>query len=199
MFYRLLVVADDFGYMDARPAILKAQCFPLKESATLAKIETWLRELAASRLIGRYTQNGKPYLSIGKWEQRQRSRPKYAGPEDDGCQPIDGQLSDNCQTIDGLGKGRGKGRGAAAGHAGGLRSIPEDWQPSIETSENLAREFSLAPEDIARYVGAFRDACKAKGYRYADFNAAFRNCVRDDWPKFRQRGLVALAGGKLAI
>lgn len=65
-------------------------------------------------------------------------------------------------------------------------SISDDWVPASKTTEKLAREFGLrVPEDVDRYVSAFRDACKAKGYRYADFDAAFRNCVRQDWPKLR--------------
>ena len=180
LFYRLLVVADDFGYMDARIAILKAQCYPLKDSATSTKIENWLQELANAGLIYRYQLEGKPFLAVNKWEQRVRSRPKYAAPTDDGCQSIDGHMSDKAQTYDGLGKGKGKGKGAAK------TLLPDDWFPSNSTITGLGREFRLrVPEDINRYVSAFRDACKAKGYQYADFEAAFRNCVRQDWPKFR--------------
>lgn len=180
LFYRLLVVSDDYGYMDARPAILKAQCFPLRESATVQAIEKWLAGLANKGLIVRYQQAGKPFLAVNKWEQRVRSRPKHAGPEDDGCTPIDGQLSDRSPTSDGLGKGKGKGKGAAK------KPLPDDWVPSASTVERLSREFGLrVPEDVERYVAAFRDACKAKGYEYADFDAAFANCVRQDWPKLR--------------
>jgi hypothetical protein len=186
MFYRLLVVADDYGYMDARPAILKAQCFPLRDTATPPKIELWLSGLADKKLITRYQKDGKPYLSINKWEQRVRSRPKYASPDDDGCQTLDGQLSVNCPSYDGLGKGKGKGKGAAE-----LRPLPEGWNPKPETVENLSAEFGLrVPHDTDKYVSAFRDACASKGYRYKDFDAAFRNCVRQDWPKLRQGGAV---------
>ena len=185
MFYRLLVVADDYGYMDARTAILKAQCFPLKESATVPKIETWLTELAKAGLIQRYSVDGKPFLAIAKWEQRVRSRPKYASPESAGCQPIVGQVSDKVPTDDGLGKGKGKGKGATK------TALPDSWIPESKTVERLSREFGLCvPEDVERYVAAFRDACKAKGYVYADFDAAFSNCVRQDWPKFRNGAKV---------
>jgi hypothetical protein len=111
-FYRLLVVCDDYGYMDARPAILKAQCFPLKDSATQAKIQGWIKELAKQGLITVYEKDDKPFLAVSKWEQRVRSRQRYPGPLDDGCRSIGGQLSDNCQTTDRLGLGRGKGKGA---------------------------------------------------------------------------------------
>lgn len=180
MFYRLLVVADDYGYMDARLPILKAQCFPLRESATIKAIESWLDALAKGGLIYRYQKDGRPFLAVNKWEQRVRSRPKYASPTDGGCLPIDGQLPDTKPTTDGLGKGKGKGKGAA------LTPLPDDWVPSELSVAWCSREFGLrVPEDIDRYVVAFRDACKAKGYTYADHDAAFKNCVRQDWPKFR--------------
>jgi hypothetical protein len=122
MFYRLLVVADDYGYMDARPAILKAQCFPLKDVATPTKIEQWLNALARVGLIVRYESEGKPYLAIGKWEQRQRSRRKYP------ILPDDGLLSDDCQTDDGLGWGRGRGRGKGASSAKIALSAEGTWE-----------------------------------------------------------------------
>lgn len=74
---------------------------------------------------------------------------------------------------------------ASAKRQRGLSQVPEDWNPKATTVENLSREFGLVPEDVTRYVAAFHDACKAKGYRYKDFDAAFRNCVRQDWPKLR--------------
>lgn len=185
MFYRLLVVADDYGYADARPTILKAQCFPLKDKVTTNQIEWWLEALAGKGLIARYRKDGKPYLAVNRWEQRVRSRQKYPGPSDDGCQAIDGHVSDICPADDGLGKGKGKGKGATSRTGRELLLLPSDWSPHVKTSENLAREYSLSPEDMKVYVGAFRDKCQAKGYRYRDFEAAFRNCVREDWPKLR--------------
>jgi hypothetical protein len=189
-FYRLLVICDDFGHADARPAILKANCFPLKESATPSKIGGWLDGLVNAGLVRMYTSKDKPYLAILKWEQRVRTHPKHPLPDDDGSAWSDSRLpqSGSSQSADcgqvaavrGLGKGKGKGKGAA------LNPLPDDWVPSELSIAWCNREFGLrVPEDIDRYVVAFRDACKARGYVYADFDAAFKNCVRQDWPKFR--------------
>jgi hypothetical protein len=208
LFYRLLVVCDDYGRMDARPAILKAQCFPLRDTATPSAIETWLAGLAGKGLVVRYqTADGKPLLAVNKWEHRVRSRPKYDGPEDDGCTTLDsspttldGQMSADCEQLSAvrrLGKGKGKGKGATSRTGRELLTLPQDWAPSESTIANLSREFGLrVPEDVDRYVAAFRDACESKGYRYADFDAAFRNCVRQDWPKFRNGRVVSLDGQK---
>lgn len=63
--------------------------------------------------------------------------------------------------------------------------LPDDWIPLPTTVERLAKEFRFMNGDAERYLQAFLDACKAKGYEYRDFDAAFSNCVRQDWPKFR--------------
>jgi hypothetical protein len=105
-FYRLLVVADDFGRMDARLPILKSRCFPLKDSVKIEKLDNWLQSIVRQGLAIRYQVEEKPYLQILKWEQRVRSKSKYPSVDD-------GQLTDNCQTDDGLGKGKGKGKGAS--------------------------------------------------------------------------------------
>lgn len=69
--------------------------------------------------------------------------------------------------------------------------LPEDWRPDVGEVSRLAREFDLPESAIAGpYVEAFRDSCMAKGYEYKDFAAAFRNCVRQDWPKLRRNGKV---------
>jgi len=66
-----------------------------------------------------------------------------------------------------------------------LQPLPDGWFPSQRTVDRLAAEFKFSNGDAERYLAAFRDACAAKAYRYKDFDAAFSNCVRQDWPKFR--------------
>lgn len=109
-FYRLLVVSDDFGRMDARPAILKSRCFPLKDSPKmLEKIEIWMQSLVRQELAICYQVEGKPYLQILKWEQRVRSKGKYPSPDV-------GQVTDIWQTCDSLGRGKGLGKGKGMGN-----------------------------------------------------------------------------------
>jgi len=105
-FYRLLVVSDDFGRMDARLPILKSRCYPLKENLKLEKIDNHLRSLVKHKLAICYQVEDKPYLQILKWEQRVRSKGKYPSAD---C----GQMTDICQTNDGLGMGMGMGMGAS--------------------------------------------------------------------------------------
>lgn len=104
-FYRLLVVSDDFGRMDARLPILKSRCYPLKDGVKLDKIDSHLQSLVRQKLAIRYQVDDKPYLQILKWEQRVRSKGKYPSAD---C----GQMTVISQSDDGLGRGRVRGRGA---------------------------------------------------------------------------------------
>lgn len=106
-FYRLLVVSDDFGRMDARLPVLKSRIYPLRDDPKLTqKIDSHVRSLVRQGLAVCYQVDDKQYLQILKWEQRVRSKGKYPSPD---C----GQLTDICQTNDGLGRGKGRGKGAS--------------------------------------------------------------------------------------
>jgi hypothetical protein len=84
--YRLLVQCDDYGRMDARLAILRARCFPLRVDRVSAKdIEGYLKCLQDIGLIQLYVVEDKPFLAITKWEKHQQiraQRAKYPGLDD---------------------------------------------------------------------------------------------------------------------
>ena len=96
-FYRLIVSCDDFGRMDARPAILKAKLFPLRDRMTLKDIGDALRALADIGCVDLYEVGGKPYLCLPSWKVHQTIRnkkSKYPAPED-------GELTsaDSCEQL----------------------------------------------------------------------------------------------------
>ena len=81
----LIVIADDFGRGDARPAIIKGRCFPLRERVTIKDIECALHGLAAHSCVSLYKVGGKPYYSFPTWAAHQRidrAKPKYPSPEE---------------------------------------------------------------------------------------------------------------------
>lgn len=81
----LLLSADDAGRGDARPAIIKGRCFPLRERVTVKDIERALHGLAAHSCISLYTVGGKSYYVFPTWAAHQRidrAKPKYPAPED---------------------------------------------------------------------------------------------------------------------
>ena len=74
LYYRLLVTVDDFGRYDARPSMVKAACFPIKDSINAQKTEVLLKELAQHGLIEIYIDNDKPYLQMTKWDNVPRAK-----------------------------------------------------------------------------------------------------------------------------
>ena len=91
LWVHLITYVDDYGRGDARPAIIRGSCFPLRERVTNKDIEKGLAELAGAGCVGLYTVDGKPYLYFPNWEQHQRVRQKVSkcpAPEENGsfCQ-----------------------------------------------------------------------------------------------------------------
>lgn len=175
-FYRLLVVSDDFGRMDARPQILKSRCFPLKDSIKSEKIENWLRSIVRQELAICYQVENKPYLQILKWEQRVRSKEKYPSAD---C----GQMTDICQTDDGLGKGLGLGKGKGMGNGGNAVAskptrfskdfvLPQDWIEFCKTERP-----DLNPQKVFE---EFKDywISKPKDNTKLDWLATWRGWIR---------------------
>ena len=75
-FYRLIVNCDDYGRMDARPSVLKARLFPLKERITSKDCSVALQKLLDAGVARTYVCEGKPYLYFVNWESHQSIRAK---------------------------------------------------------------------------------------------------------------------------
>ena len=85
-FYRLIVHCDDFGRMDARPAILRSRLFPLK-TVTDKQIIAAVQSLRSADIIDLYEVDGRSYLQMRKWDNHQQVRAKkskFPSP-DEGC------------------------------------------------------------------------------------------------------------------
>ena len=95
-FFRLITAVDDFGRYDARPQVLKAALFPLKDDLTTKTVSAALETLATMGLVGLYEVDGKPYLYLPTWAQHQRIRNKRSKyPEPVTCQ----QSAANCGEL----------------------------------------------------------------------------------------------------
>lgn len=70
----LITYVDDYGRGDARPAIIKGNCFPLRERLTAKDIEAALKALAGIGCINLYSVDGKSYLCFPNWESHQTVR-----------------------------------------------------------------------------------------------------------------------------
>lgn len=85
LFYRLLVTVDDFGRFDARPSMIKAQCFPIKIAVTPDICERLLIELSAAGLVVAYCVDGKPCLQVQKWDNKPRASESKFPEMQSGC------------------------------------------------------------------------------------------------------------------
>lgn len=96
LFYRLIVVCDDYGRFDGRPEIIKGSCFPLKDTA-VKDIGTSLKRLVEVGLVELYKVQGKPVLQLSTWSEHQQIRAKkskYPAP-DKTCNQL---ISDDCNS-----------------------------------------------------------------------------------------------------
>lgn len=79
LFYRLMVNCDDYGRMDARPAIIRAKCFPLKvDKVKETDVAKWISALEREDLIVRYQNRENIYLQMVTWPKHQQIRAKIS-------------------------------------------------------------------------------------------------------------------------
>ena len=77
LYYRLIVVADDFGRYFADPGIIKGKLFPLKEDRLKREdVEKGLKALAEAGMIKTYEWDGNTFLEIVHWSSHQQVRAK---------------------------------------------------------------------------------------------------------------------------
>ena len=86
LWINLITYVDDYGRGDARPAIIKGNCFPLRDRLTNKDIDAALTGLAGIGCIVLYEVDGRPYLCFPNWEKHQtirNKRSKFPEPPDD--------------------------------------------------------------------------------------------------------------------
>ena len=96
----LITYVDDYGRGDARPAIIKGRCFPLRESITANDIQYGLQELSDRGCIQLYEVNGEKFFCFPNWNEHQTIRnkkSKYPDPPafDSGLKTIES----NCKQL----------------------------------------------------------------------------------------------------
>lgn len=106
LWVNLITYVDDYGRGDARPAIIKGICFPLRDRLTNADIDAALQALAGAGCVGLYEVDGKPYLYFPRWESHQNVRnrkSKYPAPPEncnmDSFENICMQMNTNVPVI----------------------------------------------------------------------------------------------------
>jgi hypothetical protein len=88
LFYRrLMSIVDDYGRFECQINVLLARGYPLAlDRVSPSNVREWLTECCQQELITEYSVNGKTYLQINNFGQRERSS-KYPAPPNDGGLP----------------------------------------------------------------------------------------------------------------
>ena len=175
----LITYVDDFGRGDARPAIIKGSCFPLRDRITNKDIEAALRALAGIGCVSLYEVDGKPYLYFPTWESHQTVRnqkSKYPAPaEGQQLQAIES----NCKQL--------------KGNAPVIQSESES-NPNPKEGVRAARFTPPTVDEVREYcrergntvdAERFVDFYAAKGWmvgknRMKDWKAAVRTWEKED-------------------
>lgn len=97
----LITYVDDYGRGDARPAVIKGTCFPLRDRITNKDIDAALNALAGAGCVGLYNVDGKPYLYFPNWQSHQNIRnkkSKFPAPENATCNQLH-TIASNCEQM----------------------------------------------------------------------------------------------------
>lgn len=75
LFYRLLVVVDDYGWTYGDLRLLLAACFPLRASVfTCEQMRAWATELLDQKIIELYEYQGREYVHFTEWQKHNTPR-----------------------------------------------------------------------------------------------------------------------------
>ena len=214
LFVGLWTLADCEGRLEDRPKRIRAQLHPYDDGDT----DAMLQALHDARFIKRYSVNGVRYLEIRSFKKHQRLSGKEADGESALPGPIESNFIDNNQinNIEATGKQRGsngeaanvqegKGIGKEGKGIGNEGSVSAQARSARTTSTPLPPDFEIGEQTrdwaerngydrLPDHLEAFKGKALAKGYRYADWQQAFRNAIRDDWAGLRKPAAVPGGG-----
>ena len=202
-FQQFLVLADPEGQVDmTAEAISRRTTIPLEiiqrgiqsliqpdpESRTPAEEGRRLIPLSPGRAWGWMVVNYKHYRGMKREEDRREYHQHYwqkrkLNTETQQLNKNSTPSTESTESTETIDKRQEKVKTKRA--KGALSPLPKDWFPSEGTVSRLSEQFRFSNGDAERYIEVFRDICASKGHEYKDFDAAFSNCVRQDWPKFR--------------
>lgn len=193
--------ADDNGVHPAKPKTLKAELYPM-DDVTSGQVAEWVEELLRVGLLASFESGGEGYWHITGWSRHQKiDRPsfKYPAPPKDGnsanpARALD-EHSPKARRAPPPGEDRsGEDRSGEEGHSPKARTTPKRAPTKTQMPEGFgvservkawAAEKGHSTADLELHLEAFRGKATAKGYTYADWDAAFMEAIRQDWAKLR--------------
>jgi hypothetical protein len=153
LWWRLMVVADDYGRFNADPLIVLASCFPLRARTTDPDVVVgWLDELEEVGGIQRYEVDGHPYGVYVNWTKYQRPArykakwpPPAAGSGGQQTIPRTGESADSgFQRLGEVSKSKENEKEYYDGR----------YQPPIAADSSQSKAFILTPDQKASQAKA---------------------------------------------
>lgn len=189
VFYRrLMSKVDDHGLYDARPSILRASLYPLRvDRVREADISRWIAACEKAGLLALYVHEGKPYMQMLDTRWQARSEPKYPIPTANGREQVRATalvVGVGVGDVNEGGDGIARKRTTSPRVKSSKTEIPDGFGVS-ERVKAWATENGFAR--LGEHLDAFVRKCKAKDYRYVDWDSAFMEAIREDWAKLRGR------------
>lgn len=191
---------DDRGVHPAKPKTLKAELFPM-DNCSSSDVASWVGELIAVGLVVEFlATDGERYWHVTGWAKHQKiEKPtsKYPMPPDPKSSSARGVLDESStgsqrpldleqsgaesKGVETEGK-EGGGSPKARRRAPEKHLMPEDFCISPKVRAWAAEKGHTR---LDMHLEAFVAKAHAKAYRYADWDAAFMEAVRENWAKLQ--------------
>jgi hypothetical protein len=190
LFYRLIVTVDDFGRFDARPSMIKSQCFPVKDAVTPKKCAELLEELAQVGVVMLYKVGEKPCLQLLKWDNKPRaSASLYPAPDDTCIQTYADARNGHTNipvtvTVTGTETKTGT----------ETRNAPDGVSDSVWQDFKTLRAKLRAPITATSMAGIVREAERAG----VTLEVALRTCCERGWRGFKADWMAEQKAGEPA-
>jgi hypothetical protein len=176
----LLNYSDDYGYFNANPKLIQAECSPLREPSV--SIPESLRSLQTIGYISvGKGADGKMYGRVNRFSDHQRvSHPSNSKIQDIS---ITWEDSGNPPEIlrnppETLRPERNREQGTGKG-----REIPDDFTLTDDLITYAEKKGIRNRKALENFTEGFVLSCKSKKYKYVDFAATWKNWLRDEISK----------------
>lgn len=185
LFYRLLVNVDDYGRLDARPAVVRSKCFPLKDTLSNDDVLTLMKELQSAGLIIIYKSGSSAYIQMCKWDNIPRAKESKCPSFDDTCVQMYTDVCDGntnlpvTVTVTGTGTGtvnRKPEPQTGTEFQGGLKIVPH-LEQKIKIPK-VKKDIPDSHETWQAYSDAYEMRYGAKPVRNATVNSQLTNFIK---------------------
>lgn len=181
-FHRLWTACDDYGRMDARPAILKSRLFPLKERLSLKDIQNALQKMVDIGCVRLYECDSKPYLYLPSWEVHQQVRAKkskYPSPDESCNHMISSDVKCPRNPI------QSESESESEESAPARRAWGEYGWVKLTDEEYQQLEKQLGADELKRCIAYIDESAQLtqNKNKWKDWCVVIQRCHRDGWGK----------------